>query len=136
MTNYDDFSTDTLLDLASRIASTLVNQNFRVRLFVEGSMSTGIFYGRDMLITLVRSEYNDGEQKEGVWKEHVAYTRLNRKESTIKQDDVFLIICPQSMIGVDYSNIEALSKIVDAAGDCPVIILNPDIVDKVSTQGE
>ena len=116
-------------------------------------MGTGIFTGTPKALsgvsTLLRRmdwQSGEGEQNEGmvgnyinfgnVGKEHVMNAREDRRGNKIEQDDIFLIICPQSMIGVDCSIHEPLSEMVDAAGDRPVIILNPDLVDKVSTQGE
>ena len=40
------------------------------------------------------------------------------------------------MVGVDSSIIGPLSEMVDAAGDRPVILLNPDLTDKVSSGGQ
>lgn len=53
-----------------------------------------------------------------------------------EQDDVFLLVCPQSMVGVESSIIGPLQEMVDAAGDRPVILLNADLTDKVSAQGQ
>lgn len=35
----------------------------------------------------------------GIGKEHVVNEGVDRKGNKIEQDDVFIIICPQSMIG-------------------------------------
>jgi len=88
-----------------------------------------------------------GEENEGmvgdfvnfgfVGKEHVV--NFNRGEGDTpdtQQDDVFIIICPQNMVGLESSIIKALSEMVDAAGDRPVIILNPDLTDKTSSEGQ
>lgn len=40
------------------------------------------------------------------------------------------------MVGVDSSIIGPLSDMVEAAGDRPVILLNPDLSDKVSSGGQ
>lgn len=53
-----------------------------------------------------------------------------------QQDDVFILICPQNMLGLECSIIPSLSEMVDAAGDRPVILLNPDLTDKISAQGQ
>ena len=54
----------------------------------------------------------------------------------VEQDDVFLLICPQSMVGLESSIIEPLQNMVEAAGDRPVILINPDLEDKRSSQGQ
>lgn len=40
------------------------------------------------------------------------------------------------MIGTDSSILPLLSSMVDAAGDRPVILINPDLSDKVSSAGQ
>lgn len=40
------------------------------------------------------------------------------------------------MVGIESSIMGPLAEMVDAAGDRPVILLNPDLVDKVSAQGQ
>jgi adenylate kinase len=52
------------------------------------------------------------------------------------QDDVFIIIAPQSMVGVDCSIIPFLQEMTIAAGDRPVILINPDLTDKISSDGQ
>jgi len=54
----------------------------------------------------------------------------------VEQDDVYLLICPQSMVGIESSIIQPLQDMVDAAGDRPVILINPDLEDKQSSQGQ
>jgi adenylate kinase len=116
-------------------------------------MGEGIFTGTPKALSgastlLQRMDWQsgEGERNEGmvgnyvnfgaVGREHAVNASVNRNGREVEQDDVFLIICPQSMVGVDSSIHGPLSAMVDAAGDRPVIILNPDLVDKVSSQGE
>ena len=72
----------------------------------------------------------------GIGKDHVVNARTDRRGNTIEKDDVFLLLCPQSMIGVDSSIIGPLSEMTREVGDRPIILLNPDLVDKVSAQGQ
>jgi adenylate kinase len=88
----------------------------------------------------------EGEENEGmvgtylnfgsVGAEHVVNAHVTDDGTKVGQDDVFIIIAPQSMIGVDSSIIGSLSEMVEAAGDRPVILINPDLTDKVSAQGQ
>ena len=71
-----------------------------------------------------------------IGKEHVVNTHTSEDGTTVEQDDVFILIAPQSMVGVDSSIIGPLSEMVTAAGDRPVILINPDLSDKVSAQGQ
>ena len=151
----DSYRIGTLLELARSIAIKLAEQNLRVRVCVQGSMGVGIFTGVPKQLNGVHTllqrmdwESEPGEENDGmvgdyvrfgfVGKEHVINAQKSEKEGEpdVEQDDVFLLICPQNMIGLESSIIGSLSEMVDAAGDRPVILLNPDLVDKVSAQGQ
>lgn len=151
----DSYRIGTLLELARSIAIKLAEQNLRVRVCVQGSMGVGIFTGVPKQLNGVHTllqrmdwESEPGEENEGmvgdyvrfgnIGKEHVVNAKKSNKEDEpdVEQDDVFLIICPQNMIGLESSIIGSLSEMVDAAGDRPVILLNPDLSDKISAQGQ
>jgi len=152
----DSYRIGTLLELARSIAITLAEQNLRVRVCVQGSMGVGIFTGVPKQLNGVHTllqrmdwESESGEENEGmvgdyinfgfVGKEHVVNTVedvVGEDPISTKQDDVFLILCPQNMVGLESSIIGPLSEMVDAAGDRPVIIINPDLTDKISSQGQ
>ena len=151
----DSYRIGTLLELTRSVAIKLAEENLRVRVCVQGSMGVGIFTGVPKQLNGVHTllqrmdwESGPGEENEGmlgeyvrfgfVGKEHVVNTQKseNENEPDIEQDDVFLIICPQNMIGLESSIMASLSEMVDAAGDRPVILLNPDLTDKVSAQGQ
>jgi adenylate kinase len=149
----DSYRIGTLLELARSIAITLAEQNLRVRICVQGMMGVGIFTGipkqlSGVSILLERMDWQSvaGEENEGmvgnyinfgeIGKEHVVNSGLDREGNEIFQDDVFLLLCPQSMIGTETSIIGALDEMVEAAGDRPVILINPDLTDKVSSQGQ
>jgi adenylate kinase len=131
----------------------LAEQNLRVRVCVQGSMGVGIFTGTPKQLSgastlLQRMDWqsNEGENNEGmvgnyvnfgaIGKEHAVNAGEDRRGNKIEQDDVFLLLCPQSMVGVDSSIMGPLAEMVEAAGDRPVILLNPDLADKVSSQGQ
>eukprot|EP00980_Cylindrotheca_fusiformis_P008447 scaffold1786_cov138-Cylindrotheca_fusiformis.AAC.5 len=135
------------------IAIKLVEQNLRVRICVQGSMGVGIFTGLpkqlngvSKLLQMMDWQSEVGEENEGmvgkylnfggIGKEHVVNAHTAEDGTKVEQDDVFIIIAPQSMVGVDSSIIPALSEMVEAAGDRPVILINPDLTDKVSSQGQ
>ena len=131
----------------------LVEQNLRVRICVQGSMGVGIFTGVpkqlngvSKLLQMMDWQSEEGEENEGmvgdylnfgnVGAEHVVNTHVREDGTKVEQDDVFILIAPQSMIGVDSSIIGSLKEMAEAAGDRPVILLNPDLTDKVSSQGQ
>lgn len=150
----DSYRIGTLLELSRSIAIRLAEQNLRVRVCVQGSMGVGIFTGVPKQLNGVHTllqrmdwESEPGEENEGmvgdyvnfgfVGKDHVADFKKGDGEALdIQQDDVFIIICPQNMVGLESSIIGPLSEMVDAAGDRPVILLNPDLTDKISSQGQ
>lgn len=88
----------------------------------------------------------EGEENEGmvgnyvnfgaIGKEHVVNAHTDSEGNNVEQDDVFILIAPQSMVGIESSIIGPLQEMVEAAGDRPVILLNPDLTDKISSQGQ
>ncbi|KAL7555210.1 hypothetical protein ACHAWF_018856 [Thalassiosira exigua] len=150
----DSYRIGTLLELARAIAIKLAEQNLRVRVCVQGSMGVGIFTGVPKQLNGVHTllqrmdwQSGPGEENEGmvgdfvnfglVGKEHVVnFSDGVGDAPATQQDDVFIIICPQNMIGIECSIIGRLEEMVDAAGDRPVILLNSDLTDKVSSQGQ
>ena len=116
-------------------------------------MGVGIFTGVpkslngvNRLLTMMDWESEEGEENEGmvgdyvnfggIGKEHVVDAHTDADGKKIEQDDVFILIAPQSMTGIESSIIGPLQEMVEAAGDRPVILLNPDLTDKVSSQGQ
>lgn len=149
----DSYRIGTLLELTRTIAIRLAEENLRVRVCVQGSMGVGIFTGvpkqLNGVATLLQRmdwESEEGEQNEGmigdyvrfgaIGKEHVVNTHTDEDGNQVEQDDVFILLCPQSMVGVDSSIMGQLTEMVDAAGDRPVILVNPDLADKISSQGQ
>lgn len=149
----DSYRIGTLLELVRGVAITLAEQNVRVRICVQGSMGVGIFTGVPKQLSGVSTllqrmdwQSGEGEENEGmvgnfvnfgaIGKEHVVNKGVDRKGNPVEQDDVFIIICPQSMVGVESSIMGALSEMTDAVGDRPIILVNPDLTDKPSSQGQ
>ena len=146
-------SIGTLLELVRTLGTKLAEQNLRVRICVQGSMGVGIFTGIPkqlsgvaMLLQRMDWQSEEGEENEGmvgnyinfggIGSTHVVNAHTDKRGNRVEQDDVFILLCPQSMIGLETSIVGPLSEMVDAAGDRPVIIINPDLVDKMSSQGQ
>jgi len=141
----DSYRIGTLLELARGIAIKLAEQNLRVRVCVQGSMGVGIFTGVPKQLNGVHTilqrmdwESGEGEQNEGMVGDYINFGHVGKDHVVDgeKQDDVFILICPQNMIGLESSIIQNLEEMVEAAGDRPVILINPDLEDKVSAQGQ
>jgi adenylate kinase len=144
----------TILEMVRAIVIRLVEQNLRVRVCVQQSMGVGIFTGVpkqlsgvSRLVQMMDWQAEEGEENEGmigdylnfgsVGKEQVVNAHVNNQDGTkVEQDDVFIIIAPQSMVGIETSIYGPLSEMVQAAGDRPVILINPDLTDKVSSEGQ
>jgi adenylate kinase len=135
------------------IVIQLVEQNLRVRVCVQQSMGVGIFTGVPKqlsgvarIIQMMDWQAEEGEENEGmignylnfgsIGKEQVVNAHVNADGTKVEQDDVFIIIAPQSMVGIDTSIYGPLSEMVQAAGDRPVILINPDLTDKISSEGQ
>lgn len=153
----DSYRIGTILEMVRAIAIRLAEENLRVRVCVQSSMGVGIFTGVPKQLNGVPRllqgmdwQSEPGEPNEGMIGDYVNFGAIgaehvvNEKKEVIDgeekivqhQDDVFLLIAPQSMVGTDSSIIPFLSQMVDAAGDRPVILLNPDLSDKVSAAGQ
>lgn len=153
-TAMDSYRIGTLLEMVRDVAIRLAEENLRVRVCVQESMGQGIFTalpkslsGVARLLQAMDWQASPGEPNEGmigdfvrfggVGKQHVMNQIMDENGNVIQhQDDVFLIISPQSMVGTDTSIIPILQEMVAAAGDRPVILVNPDLDDKVSAAGQ
>ena len=89
----------------------------------------------------------EGEVNEGMLGEYIRFGAIGPEHvinthtpagsnETVYQDDVFILIAPQSMVGVDSSIIPLMQGMVEAAGDRPIILMNPDLKDKPSSGGQ
>lgn len=117
-------------------------------------MGVGIFVGVPKqlngvakLLQMMDWQSGPGEINEGmvgdyvnfgaIGAEHVQNEQRDADGNVVQhQDDVFILIAPQSMVGTDSSIIPLLQDHVKAAGDRPVILVNADLSDKVSAAGQ
>ncbi|OEU09254.1 hypothetical protein FRACYDRAFT_195388, partial [Fragilariopsis cylindrus CCMP1102] len=137
----DSYRIGTILEMIRAITIKLVEQNLRVRISVQQSMGVGIFTGVPKqlngvpkLLQLMDWQSEEGEENEGmvgnylnfgaIGADHVINERIREDGTKVEQDDVFILIAPQSMIGVDSSIIGPLSEMADAVGDRPIILIN------------
>jgi adenylate kinase len=150
----DSYRIGTLLELIRCAAIRLAEENLRVRVCVQKSMGVGIFTGVPKqlngvarLLQAMDWQSDVGQENEGMVGEYVRFGAVGAEHVyneerdangviTQHQDDVFIIMAPQSMVGTDTSIIPLLSAMVDAAGDRPVILINADLTDKVSSAGQ
>lgn len=62
-----------------------------------------------------------------IGKDSVVDSRTKADGEKVEQDDVFILIAPQSMVGIETSIMGPLAEMVEAAGDRPVILVNSDL---------
>lgn len=150
----DSYRIGTILEMVRTIGIKLAEENLRVRICVQGSMGVGIFTGMpkqlngvSKIIQMMDWQSGEGELNEGmvgdyirfgaVGPEHVLNEEKDKDDNVVQyQDDVFILIAPQSMVGTDSSIMPLLQGMVEAAGNRPVILMNPDLTDKVSAAGQ
>ena len=154
----DSYRIGTLLELIRTVTLRLVlEERLRVRICVQSSMGVGIFTGVPKqlsgvmkLLQMMDWQADVGECNEGmigdyvrfgaIGPDHVVNTTRDTYNDTVVtqyQDDVYLIIAPQSMVGTDTSIIPLLSDMCAAIGtDRPIFLFNPDLTDKISSGGQ
>jgi adenylate kinase len=98
----------------------------------EGMVGTFVNFGN------IGAEFVINEQRSGVADSDSENDDGKSSTGTIvqHQDDVFILLCPQNMVGNDSSIIPWLQEMVEATGDRPVILINPDLTDRVSAAGQ
>lgn len=139
----DSYRVGTLLELVRNAAITLAKESKkRTRICVQGSMGVGIFTGVPKqlsgvakLLQMMDWQSNEGELCEGIVGDYVRFGAVG-SEHVQDDDDCFIIIAPQSMVGTETSIFPLLKGMIDAAGDRPVILINPDLTDKISAAGQ
>ena len=153
----DTYRVGTLLELARKVALDLYAEGKKIRICVQGSMGQGVFTslprplsGVRKLLTIMDWQARVGEKNEGALGTMQDLPKDNvqdappRIEGPIRfgaigadhvadDDDVLLLLAPQNMVGV--SLYEPLSEMAAAAGDRPMILLNPILCDRPSSGG-
>lgn len=139
----DSYRIGTLLELVRNTCIRLAQESdLKVRVCVQQSMGVGIFTGVPKqlsgvarLVQAMDWQSGPGELYEGIVGENVCFGAVG-PEHVQKDDDVFIILAPQSMVGVDSSIQPLLQAMVKKAAPRPVVLINPDLTDKVSSNGQ
>ncbi|GAX24099.1 hypothetical protein FisN_9Hh351 [Fistulifera solaris] len=150
----DSYRIGTILEMVRAVAIRLAEENLRVKVCVQESMGVGIFTGVPKqlsgvakLLQMMDWQSKEGEQNEGMIGDYVRFggvaaqhvtNTIQKEDGTIvqHQDDVFLVIAPQSMVGTETSIHPLLQAMVQAVGDRPIVLINPDLTDKPSAAGQ
>lgn len=129
----DVYRIGTLMELVRVIALSFADDGKRVKVCVQGSMGVGSLAGMPLQLAGTRKilEYMD-------WGDYDAKgTFINigsiGVDEVEEQDDMFILVAPQNAVG--NCIIEDMKAMTDAAGDRPVILINPRLKDLPGSSG-
>ncbi|KAH8966999.1 hypothetical protein BDL97_03G054900 [Sphagnum fallax] len=123
----------TLLELMRELAFTFANDGKRVRVCVQGSMGEGIFSGIPLQLAGVRRMLEVMDW--GSYDAKGTFINIGAvgANEVQEEDDMFIITAPQNAVG--NCIIDDLKAMVNAAGNRPVIIVNPRLKDVPGSGG-
>ncbi|KAJ1257868.1 hypothetical protein BS78_10G029300 [Paspalum vaginatum] len=129
----DVYRIGTLMELVRELSLSFADDGKRVKVCVQGSMGQGAFAGIPLQLAGTRKilEFMD-------WGDYGAKgTFINigavGASEVDKGDDMFVLIAPQNAVG--NCIIDDMKTMTDAAGDRPVILVNPRLKDMPGSSG-
>ncbi|KAF0900926.1 hypothetical protein E2562_037020 [Oryza meyeriana var. granulata] len=129
----DVYRVGTLMELVRELSLSFADDGKRVKVCVQGSMGQGAFAGIPLQLAGTRKilEIMD-------WGDYGAKgTFINfgavGASHVDKEDDMFVLIAPQNAVG--NCIIDDMKAMTDAAGDRPVILVNPRLKDMPGSSG-
>ncbi|CAO2175804.1 unnamed protein product [Urochloa humidicola] len=129
----DVYRIGTLMELVRELSLSFADDGKRVKVCVQGSMGQGAFAGIPLQLAGTRKilEFMD-------WGDYGAKgTFINigavGASEVDKEDDMFILIAPQNAVG--NCIIDDMRAMTDAAGDRPVILVNPRLKDMPGSSG-
>ncbi|KAL6639970.1 hypothetical protein ACP70R_022280 [Stipagrostis hirtigluma subsp. patula] len=129
----DVYRIGTLMELVRELSLSFADDGKRVKVCVQGSMGQGAFAGIPLQLAGTRKilEVMD-------WGDYGAKgTFINfgavGASDVEKEDDMFILIAPQNAVG--NCIIDDMRAMTDAAGDRPVILVNPRLKDMPASSG-
>lgn len=139
----DSYRIGTLLEMVRAISLRLASGGTKVKICVQKSMGVGIFTGLpkqlsgvSRLVEMMDWQNEEGELYEGLMDKYIRFGSVSAQDVQ-EDDEVFLLIAPQSMVGTDSSIMPMLKEMAEAVGDeRPILLINADLVDKVSSAGQ
>ena len=120
----DVYRIGTLLELVREIATRLAADGKKVRVCVQGSMGQGVFQALPLALSGVARildlmDWGDAE-------EFIRRGSIGR-DVPAEDDDYFILIAPQNIVG--YAVLPYIAEMEEAAGDRPMIMINPKLDD-------
>lgn len=129
----DVYRIGTLMELVRTLALSFADDGKHVKICVQGSMGEGALAGMPLQLAGTRTilEVMDwGEY--GAKGTFIEIGKIGAKEVSEK-DDIFILVAPQNAVG--NCIIDDLQAMTDAAGDRPVILVNPRLKDLPASSG-
>ncbi|KAI5674464.1 hypothetical protein M9H77_14828 [Catharanthus roseus] len=129
----DVYRIGTLMELVRTLALSFADDGKRVKVCVQGSMGEGALAGMPLQLAGTRKilEFMDWGDH-GAMDNFIKIGSIGGKEVE-EQDDMFILVAPQNAVG--NCIIDNLKAMTDAAGDRPVILVNPRLKDLPSSSG-
>ncbi|XP_051187136.1 probable adenylate kinase 5, chloroplastic isoform X1 [Lolium perenne] len=129
----DVYRIGTLMELVRDLSLTFANDGKRVKVCVQGSMGQGAFAGIPLQLAGTRKilEIMDW----GDYGAKGAFINIGAvgASEVDKEDDMFVLIAPQNAVG--NCIIDDMKAMTDAAGNRPVILVNPRLKDMPASSG-
>ncbi|VAI42901.1 unnamed protein product [Triticum turgidum subsp. durum] len=129
----DVYRIGTLMELVRDLSLTFADDGKRVKVCVQGSMGQGAFAGIPLQLAGTRKilEFMDWGDY-GAMGAFINIGAVGASEVD-KEDDMFVLIAPQNAVG--NCIIDDMRAMTDAAGDRPVILVNPRLKDMPASSG-
>ncbi|XP_010313837.1 adenylate kinase 5, chloroplastic isoform X2 [Solanum lycopersicum] len=129
----DVYRIGTLMELIRVLALSFADDGKRVKVCVQGSMGEGALAGMPLQLAGSRKilEYMDWGDY-GALGNFINIGSIGGKEVE-KQDDVFILVAPQNAVG--NCIIDDMRAMTDAAGNRPIILVNPKLKDLPASSG-
>ncbi|KAJ7957726.1 Adenylate kinase, chloroplastic [Quillaja saponaria] len=129
----DVYRIGTLMELARVLALSFADDGKRVKVCVQGSMGEGALAGMPLQLAGTRKilEFMDWGDY-GAMGTFINIGSIGSKEVD-EQDDMFILVAPQNAVG--NCIIDDLKGMTDAAGQRPVILINPRLKDLPGSSG-
>ncbi|XP_020583586.1 adenylate kinase 5, chloroplastic-like isoform X2 [Phalaenopsis equestris] len=129
----DVYRIGTLMELVRTLALSFADDGKHVKVCVQGSMGEGALAGMPLQLAGSRRilEFMDWG-KYGAKDTFITIGSIGAKEID-EQVDIYILVSPQNAVGNCIIN--DLQAMTDAAGQCPVILINPRLKDLPGSSG-
>jgi len=144
---FDTYRMGTLLELAREIVLALaVDEGKRVRVCVQQPLGEGVFVGMPLALASMRivlekmdwgsalspeQKWRPGDQASSQRKEALIRLGTIGAEQVAADDDVLIVMAPQNVVGGMI--VEELEAMVKAAAGRPLVLINPILADRPSS---